>query len=154
MFRALEKICVVVATGFGLGYILPIGQGTLAVFFALFWVKLFLKVSLLDQSLILLVFMVLGVLVSSVAEKKMGSKDDHKIIIDEVVSVFLTFLGMEAGISWWVLATGFILNRFFDWLKPFGIYKIQQLNRGWGIMLDDFASALLANLVLKLIFWL
>ena len=98
--------------------------------------------------------MILGVLVSSAAENKIGNKDDHKIVIDEIVSIFVTFLGMAAGLGWLTLAAGFIFNRVFDWLKPLGIYKIQRLQGGGGIMLDDFASALLANLALRLVLWL
>lgn len=153
MLLAMERLSLFLASGFGVGYLLPMGQGTLAAFLFLFLVPSFLGLSFFYQFFLVLGLGILGVFVSSVAEKELGKKDDHRIVIDEILSIFVTFAGMPMGISWSVLFTGFCLNRIADWLKPIGISKIQILKRGWGIMLDDFASAILVNLVLRLIFW-
>ena len=46
---------------------------------------------------------------------------------------------------------GFILFRVFDITKPFNIEKIQKLPSGWGIVGDDIAAGILANIMLHII---
>ncbi len=58
--------------------------------------------------------------------------------------------GPGAGIA----VAGFILFRIFDILKPAPIYQLQALPGGLGVMADDIAAGLLANVVLRLcILW-
>ena len=148
-----EKISVFIATGFGIGYLLPIGMGSLAALIALFFVGQFLGLSLLNQTLLILAGILAGAAVSFIAEKKFGKKDDHRIVIDEIVSVFITFWALEyASIT--VLIFGFILNRLFDIWKPFFISRLQNLRGGWGIMFDDAASAVLSNIILRFIIFI
>ena len=49
------------------------------------------------------------------------------------------------------LAVGFFLFRLFDIFKPFGNNKLQNLPRGWGVMTDDFAAALISACLLSII---
>ena len=128
-----------------------IGQGSLAALAAIFLVRPFLSLSLLSQSFLILGCLIIGVVASSVAEKKFDKKDDHRIVIDEIISIFITFWGFESGISVAVLASGFILNRLLDIWKPFFISRLQNIHGGWGIMLDDAASAVISNIVLRMI---
>jgi len=151
MASFFQKISVIVSTGFGIGYLTPIGQGSLAALAAIFLVRPFLSLSLLSQSFLILGCLIIGVVASSVAEKKFDKKDDHRIVIDEIISIFITFWGFESGISVAVLASGFILNRLLDIWKPFFISRLQNIHGGWGIMLDDAASAVISNIVLRMI---
>ena len=144
-----RKLILISAAGFGIGYLLPIGQGTLAAFIGLFLVPFFLRLSLLWQLGIVVVGCLIGVLVSSEAEKEFGQKDDHRIIIDEFVSIFITFIGFSSGISWYWLVAGFLLNRFFDILKPPPIFALQRMPDGWGIMMDDIIAGVYSNVVLR-----
>ena len=144
-----RKLILILAVGFGVGYLLPIGQGTLAAFIGLFLVPFFLRLSLLWQLGIVVVGCLIGVLVSSEAEKEFGQKDDHRIIIDEFVSIFITFIGFSSGISWYWLVAGFLLNRFFDILKPPPIFALQRMPDGWGIMMDDIIAGVYSNVVLR-----
>lgn len=150
MNKIYDKICLAIATLFGIGNLLPFGQGTLGAFFALLFVPVFLTHSLAVQGMLIIIFSLLGVWASGRAEKHWGTKDDHRIVIDEFVSIFITFLGMSSGIGWGMLAVGFLLNRALDIWKPFFVDKLQNLPGGWGIMLDDTASALLSRAVLLL----
>ena len=50
-----------------------------------------------------------------------------------------------------ILGLGFLLFRFLDILKPLGINKLQNLPRGWGVMTDDFAAALISACLLGII---
>ena len=151
-----EKVCYIFATGFGIGYLLPVGQGTLAALAALFFVPAFLRQGLFFQLAEVAVALLVGVYASSVAEKHFGAKDDHRIVIDEIVSIFITFIGFNlySGFSLYLLAIGFILNRLLDWWKPFPVNRAQNLSGGWGIMLDDVLSAFCANIILHLLFLL
>ena len=151
MASFFPKISVIVSTGLGIGYLTPIGQGSLAALAAIFLVRPFLSLSLLSQSFLILGCLIIGVVASSVAEKKFDKKDDHRIVIDEIISIFITFWGFESGISVAVLASGFILNRLLDIWKPFFISRLQNIHGGWGIMLDDAASAVISNIVLRMI---
>ncbi len=145
-----EKLSLFLATGFGLGYIVPIGQGTLGALSALAAVPFFLSRPAWEQALFIVLGVFLGAYVSSKAEKVFGTKDDHRIIIDEIVSIFITFFLFPAGTGWAILALGFFLNRFFDILKPLGIYRLQSLPAGWGIMADDVLGGVYANLTLRI----
>ena len=144
-----EKLSVFLATGFGLGYIVPIGQGTLGALAALAVVPFFLSRPAWEQALFIIIGAALGVYVSSKAEKAFGMKDDHRIIIDEIVSIFITFFLFPIGTGWAILALGLFLNRFFDILKPLGIYRLQSLPAGWGIMADDILGGIYSNAALR-----
>ena len=146
-----RKLILISAAGFGIGYLLPIGQGTLAALIGLFLVPSFLEMPLLWQLGIAVVGCLIGVLVSSEAEKEFGQKDDHRIVFDEFVSIFITFIGFSLGISWYWLVVGFLLNRFFDIVKPQPIFALQRLPAGWGIMMDDVIAGVYSNVVLRVI---
>jgi phosphatidylglycerophosphatase A len=93
------------------------------------------------------------------AEIRMGRKDPGQVILDEFVVMPLCFLGwrLVAGAGWphWaVFLAGFGLFRFFDILKPLGIYRLQDWPGGWGVVVDDVAAALAACATLHLAAWL
>lgn len=151
MSTFLRKLTVWVATGFGIGSLIPIGQGTVAALPPLLLVAFFLRLSFGVQMLVVGAAVLAGVLVAHQAEKLLGVKDDHRIVIDEVVSVFITFLGISSdSLSLPLLAGGFFLNRVLDIWKPTPVRYLQNLPGGWGIMLDDVGSAMLGNLILRL----
>lgn len=74
-------------------------------------------------------------------------KDPSEIVIDEVVGMFVTFWFVP--INYKTLLLGFCLFRFFDISKPLGIKYIEKLPGAWGIILDDVAAALCANVCLQ-----
>ncbi|MBU1894717.1 MAG: phosphatidylglycerophosphatase A, partial [Candidatus Omnitrophica bacterium] len=82
-------------------------------------------------------------------EKKNRKKDPSYIIIDEFVNIFPVFLFVP--ITFFTVIMGFILYRFFDVTKIYPIKELEKVKSGWGIMLDDFLSAVYANIVLHLI---
>ena len=49
------------------------------------------------------------------------------------------------------LLAAFILFRFFDILKPFGIRSMEKVHGGWGVMLDDILSGIYAGITLHVI---
>ncbi len=95
----------------------------------------------------LLIFFLAGVYVSTRGEKEWRQRDDHRIVIDEAFSVFITFLCIPIGPG--TLIGGFLLNRFFDVVKPFPGRLLEQAPRGWGVMLDDLLAGIYSNVVLR-----
>jgi len=89
--------------------------------------------------------------VSDYAEQFLRRKDDPRIIIDEWVGYWLAmgFLPHD----WRMLLAAFILFRILDVWKPLGIRRLSHLPGGWGVVLDDAAAGVVANVILQLAFW-
>lgn len=82
------------------------------------------------------------------AERFYGTKDPQEVVLDEVAGIFLTFAGFSV-LRWTDLLAGFLLFRGFDIVKPFPARQAQGLPSGWGIVIDDLAAAVYANLFLR-----
>jgi phosphatidylglycerophosphatase A len=90
-----------------------------------------------------------AVAVSGRAQRAFGRPDPPEIVVDEFVSVPITFFLVPFAWHWWVL--GFALNRALDVLKPPPIRALQRLPGGWGIVADDVAAAVVANAVVQIL---
>ncbi|HRP03816.1 MAG TPA: phosphatidylglycerophosphatase A [Opitutaceae bacterium] len=81
------------------------------------------------------------------AEVRLDEHDPGAVILDEFVAMPLCFIGWtrihEIAEPWAILFGGFMVFRFLDILKPFGIRRLQSLPSGWGVVMDDLAAALL-----------
>ena len=66
-------------------------------------------------------------------------RDPAEIVIDEVVGVFLVFLGLPLTSA--RIVAGLLLFRLFDIYKPWLVTRSEQLPHAWGIMLDDCVAA-------------
>ncbi len=73
-------------------------------------------------------------------------EDPKPFVLDEVVGMWLAMLFHP--VDWPHLAAGFILFRIVDIWKPLGIRRLEAVPRGWGVMLDDVAAGLAANVFL------
>ena len=74
-------------------------------------------------------------------------------MIDEVAGQLVTLIGLP--VNWISLTAGFVVFRGFDILKPFPIRVIERnISGGAGVVLDDVAAGIFANLVLRLFFHL
>ena len=97
------------------------------------------------------VFVILLALLATFVINRMElpDKDPHFVVIDEVAGMCATMVGQPAtGLA---LLKGFILFRLFDILKPFPIRRIEQLPKGWGIVADDVAAGIYANVALLIL---
>ncbi len=149
----------IIATGFGSGYS-PIAPGTAGALVGclILWV---LQLSLPSYfsggweqtaglfSLILLFFF-WGVKSANVLEREWGH-DPSKIVVDEVIGVWIAMLGVPFSLL--NLAVAFVLFRLFDIWKPLGIRQMERLPGGWGVMMDDVLagvySCILMHIFLK-----
>ena len=148
--RAFWKI---IATGFGSGYS-PLAPGTAGALVAcgLLWG---LHVVFPGQFsggwpqshwLLLLTafFFFLGVKSANVLEKEWGH-DPSRIVVDEMVGVWIAMLGVPfSGAN---LALAFLLFRVFDIWKPLGIRRMERMQGGWGVMMDDVLAGVYSALV-------
>ena len=76
-------------------------------------------------------------------------KDSAKVVIDEVAGMCITLLAVP--VRWQYVLIGLVLFRAFDIGKPLFIRRMEKLNGGWGVMLDDVLAGIYSNLVLQLI---
>ncbi len=97
-----------------------------------------------------LLAIIFSVVISELHERALGSHDSKTIVIDEVVGYLVAFAWLP--LSWMSMVAAFILFRFFDILKPWPISVLDaRVKGGLGVVVDDLAAGLLANLILHFI---
>lgn len=97
--------------------------------------------------------LIIGTFASAHYTDKTGREDPPEVIIDEVVgqwSVLICIPYETPHMLIWV-ATGFILFRFFDILKPPPVSSVEALPSGIGIMADDIVAGALSGFTLLII---
>jgi phosphatidylglycerophosphatase A len=100
-------------------------------------------------------FSILCVLLGDWAQRFYGRKDPGPCVLDEAAGICLTMLGQRTlpGLhEIWVLLAGFLAFRIFDITKPPPARQLERLPAGWGILLDDLAAAVYANLLCQIVF--
>jgi len=138
----------ILGTGFGAGW-LPIAPGTWGsglglVFLLPFWA--WTGMALLPWLLVAtIVVLLVGVRAAANVYGEWG-EDPRQFVLDEIVGVWIAMLGF--GVDFRHLLAAFLLFRFFDIAKPLGIRRLERLENGWGVMLDDVAAGIAANAVL------
>jgi phosphatidylglycerophosphatase A len=90
----------------------------------------------------------LGIFSAGKVEAEWGT-DSYRVVIDEVVGMGITLLFVP--VRWPYLLIGLLLFRFFDIVKPLYIRKMENLDGGWGVMMDDVLAGVYANLLLQLV---
>ena len=98
-----------------------------------------------------IIFYFVGVYCTDQLESEWG-KDPSKVVLDEVIGVWISVLFVP--ITWQWMLLGFILFRVFDIWKPLGIRKLEAIKGGHGVMLDDVAAGIIANILLQIIIYL
>ena len=83
------------------------------------------------------------------AERIFGQPDSPMIVLDEVLGMIATMFGNPAGWTW--LIVGFSLFRVFDIIKPWPASWFDKMQGGAGLMLDDLAAAVYANITLQVL---
>ncbi len=148
--KQLRLINKLIATAFGLGYS-PIAPGTMG---AIGGIAVYLLIiNSLSQvnmilGLLIILFLCLGIIASNKLESEWG-KDPSKIVIDEVVGVWIALLFIPS--EWQYTLGAFLLFRFFDIVKPLYIKRAEKLKGGWGVMFDDVLAGVYANIVIQIV---
>ena len=80
---------------------------------------------------------------------KIKKDDPSFIVVDEICGMSIAlFMIPKSYILYFI---SFVIFRFFDIVKPLYINKIQKIDYGMGIMLDDVIAGLYTLVIVKLI---
>jgi len=158
-----DWVALIIATGFGAGLI-PLGPGTWGSAVGLlvaYGIIETLKHDVigLQNALIVAAFVSAGAGIwsASRAERMFNRKDSGQIVIDEVCGQIISFIFIapylaDLGGNWrWWMITGFLLFRIFDIFKPYPINQLQNLQGGFGVMMDDVVAGIYAAVILSLL---
>lgn len=99
--------------------------------------------------IIFLAFFLIGVISSGKVEEDSNIKDPSFVVIDEFAGILLIFLFIPVTVP--IIIVGFVLYRVFDIVKVPPARAFEKIKGGWGIMLDDLASAVYTNITLHLL---
>lgn len=149
--HAFKDPLVVIATGFGIGWI-PFAPGTIAslVMALIFWffVPVEPETRVIQFAVIFLLFIGTRLTLGFVV-RKYGAKDESCIVLDE-------FLGMAVALflvpqKWWLYVIAILIFRIFDIVKPWPISWVEQRAPGaYGIILDDVIAGAGAAIITHL----
>lgn len=146
--RIKDKIAIFLATGFYSGFF-PLAPGTAGTLVAIpIYFIIYRFASVIYYSIITLVLLLIGIIVSSIAIRIFRQEDPSPVVLDEMVG-FLVAMFM-INVTWWRLLGAFFLYRIFDIIKPFPAGAVEGLGKGIGIMADDLVAGIYANIIMHL----
>jgi phosphatidylglycerophosphatase A len=150
MIRRMSRAIAIgsrwIATAFGSGYA-PLAPGTAgsAVGLLLFWPLADLGAAW-QVGMTLALFGV-GAFAAGRVAREVEAKDPGLVVVNEVVGMWVTLTGMPLGPM--TVALGFLLFRAADVVKPWPARDLERLPGGWGIMADDVAAGVYAQVLLR-----
>ena len=74
--------------------------------------------------------------------------DNPKIVIDEIAGYLSAMAFLPR--SWGYLLSAFVLFRTFDTLKPWLVKTFDRMENAFGVVFDDVAAGLMANILIQL----
>lgn len=149
MMNFKGKIALFVATGAYVGKI-PFAPGTFGSLLGLLICFLLSLVSLSVAALVAIVLVLVAVWASEHAERLMGKKDPGSVVIDEIAGMVIAVIGIQFSVM--TAISGFVLFRLLDIIKPPPVRFFQDdLPGGAGIVMDDVAAGIIANILLRAI---
>jgi len=140
----IEKL---LGSGFYTGYI-PFASGTFGSLAALiiYLIPGFENIYVIIPAIV--IFYIYGVYVGNKFENVYG-KDPAECTIDEVVGTWISYLLLPKTIG--IIVITFFLWRALDIFKPFPARKLEKLNGGMGIMIDDVVSGFYTLIIMHLV---
>jgi len=149
----MRFLIIFLATGFYSGYVPAIPGTAGSVVGVAVWWLVFLPLWRRSPAAAIALWVITfaaGCFISGRAEEIFGEHDSSKIVIDEICGMVATMFLVPQGWLW--VAAGFAAFRLLDILKPFPAGLIDRRMRGGaGVMFDDLAAAIYANLVLQIV---
>ena len=147
----MQRLAVFFASGFGSGF-MPVAPGTWGslvgtLVFLLFWINGWTP-NLIEFGLLLVITTIIGHLsIKNLPDD--WKHDDGRIVIDEVLGIFVTMFYIPLG--WGTLIAGLVIFRIFDIWKPLGIRRMDRLNSDFSVLADDILAGVYSNITLHLL---
>ncbi|MBR4355161.1 MAG: phosphatidylglycerophosphatase A [Elusimicrobiaceae bacterium] len=152
----MQGIIRCLATGFFISYLPPLifpfkkntGAGFLGTLWGIPLVLLFPTDTVLYAICMLVVWVFAVWICKKVQFKESSGHDNPKIVIDEIAGYVtaMAFLPKQ----WPCLLAAFVLFRTFDTLKLGPVKTFDRIQNAFGIVFDDVAAGLLANILIQL----
>ena len=138
-----DKVNLFVATGFGIGLVVPFAPGT---FGSAAGVALAYATTLLPvwaQVVACLGLTLAAISFCGSAERMLGIKDDGRITADEWMLYPIALVGIPlVALPWWSMIVFFCVVRAIDIITPWPARNLQYIPGGRGIVIDDFFANL------------
>ena len=145
-----DNAAVFLATGFYVGNI-PFAPGTIGSLIGLPLSFLLAGLPLSAAMVAAVIIIGLAVWIAGAAARTFERKDPGCIVVDEIAGMVVTLIGLPFNLA--TVMTGFILFRILDILKPFPIRVLdKRLSGGLGIVADDVAAGIFANILIRILF--
>ncbi len=150
----MRRFDIFITTGFYSGFS-PFAPGTMgAIVATLMWLGADCLLGYVPLQIATLIAIVLFTFVSVPSicrlEKEWG-EDPSRVVVDEMVGVWIALLAVPDGGSWLYALGAFALFRLFDIWKPLGVRRMESVRGGWGVMLDDILAGVYAAMVLLIV---
>ncbi|MFW5871205.1 MAG: phosphatidylglycerophosphatase A [Verrucomicrobiota bacterium] len=142
-----DKIALIIATGFGLGYS-PIASGTVGTLPGVLIALLMNPLHWGLQVALCVLLTLVAVPFCDRAEKILGRKDDGRIVADEYLTFPICVIGLPMAEYPWLIPAAFLVARFTDIVKIPPAAQSQNIKGGVGIVLDDAIANVYALILL------
>ncbi len=139
-------------TGFFSGYcpVTPGTAGTIVAVLIYILEYVFFGTACRISNLIILIIMIYpSFKLGDAGESFFKMKDPPEIVLDEMMGYWISLLFFL--FDWKILISAFIIFRIIDVIKPYPIKKLEKLNGGYGIMLDDFTAGIYTNIIIRIL---
>ncbi|WP_317323300.1 phosphatidylglycerophosphatase A [Leyella lascolaii] len=154
--KKLPLLPTIIGTGFGSGF-WPWGPGTAG---ALTGMLIWYALSFMLNSTLLFAVTLSCIIVFTIAGtwavrrlSPFWGSDPQKVVIDEMVGVWVPLLAVPASDIWLALAS-FVLFRLFDILKPFGIRTLDRRKGAFYVMADDILAGVYSLIIIVAVQWI
>ncbi len=142
------------ATVAGVGFWRP-GSGTwasaitLAAWWALGYYLVPLRFQWIAATILVWILLIVGIPASGVVARESDQEDPSHVVIDEVAGQMIALIGVP--LRWQCLVASFILFRVFDIVKPPPLRRLEKIEGGAGIVLDDVGAGLYAVIIVQVL---
>ncbi len=147
-----KAVTIFIATAAYAGYS-PVMPGTVGTLWGIAIAYLEASTPLYTQALVMVLVFAISVFFAGEAAAILGGDDPQNVVCDEVCGFLVSISLIKFTILNVILV--FLLFRFFDILKPYPVSLIdRKVKGGLGIVLDDVAAGIYANICAHIILWL
>lgn len=154
--KKLPLLPTIIGTGFGSGF-WPWGPGTAgALTGMLIWYALSFMLNSTLLFAVTLSCIVVFTIAGTWAVRRLSpfwGSDPQKVVIDEMVGVWVPLLAVPASYIWLALAS-FVLFRLFDILKPLGIRTLDRRKGAFYVMADDILAGVYSLIIIVAVQWI